>query len=134
MRSFVLLSVLAACHSPGSSIFYDGTDAEPVRVIECTGSSPDPFQMGAMTVASKQLRLMASYGGGCNDHVFAACWDGRVVDSSAELVILHEGFDDSCDAFITREVVVDLSQLPFSIINSASASGPSTVRVTGDQR
>lgn len=55
-----------------------------------------------------------SYGGGCGDHTFQACWNGAVAKSmppQATIELRHAGHGDACEAWVTEELAIDVSSL-----------------------
>jgi len=94
-----------------------GTSLDPVITTKaCEGLPMDPYQLGeSMSVEATTLRVSVSYGGGCEDHTFAACWDGSIAQSDPESLLLtlaHDDHGDLCDAFVTRDLFIDISDLP----------------------
>jgi hypothetical protein len=93
------------------------TATEPATTMRnCAGLPMDGYQLGeSMTIEAKTLRVSVSYGGGCEDHEFAACWDGSITKSSpasVSLTLAHDSNNDLCDAFVTRDLFIDISDLP----------------------
>lgn len=129
LRAPVLAPALAlaaaACFPQSGAALATGEEADPVAITrECGRVPDDPIHLAAMSVEGNTLRVRVSYGGGCEAHEFAACWDGTVQDSNPGRLFLslhHDGNGDACDAFITRDVLIDLSEL--SEIGFEAASG-----------
>jgi hypothetical protein len=90
--------------------------APAVTTKQCQGLPMDSYSLGeSMTIEAKTLRVTVSYGGGCEDHEFAACWDGTILESNPSqltLTLAHDANDDLCDAFVTRDLFIDISALP----------------------
>lgn len=94
------------------------TAAAPTTTSKsCAGLPMDSYQLNeAMSLDGKTLRVSVSYGGGCEDHEFVACWNGAVTTTSDPesilLTLAHDAHDDNCDAFVTRDLFIDISDLP----------------------
>jgi hypothetical protein len=115
LASFI---VLAACDG-GSTLLAPGTTVdEPVPVTrDCgLGLPNDGFSLGsAMTITDRVLKVSVSYGGGCEEHTFAACWNGGISKTSPSTFAIelhHDAHQDLCDAFVTRDLFIDLSTTP----------------------
>ena len=112
------------------------TAADPATTTKnCLGLPMDGYQLGeSMAVEGATLRVSVSYGGGCEDHTFAACWDGTVLESDPESLVLtlaHDAHDDLCDAFVTRDLFIDISALPPAFGSPVRASATSIRLVEG---
>jgi hypothetical protein len=86
-----------------------------------------------MTIENRVLRVSISYGGGCEEHTFAACWDGSISKSNPStlsLTIHHDAHDDQCEAFITRDLFIDLSELPADFGSPQRGEAMNTIRLT----
>lgn len=123
-----ILCFTAACFAGGSNVdLASGTETDPVIVTrDCVGAPEDPVQLTAMSVEGDFLRVAVRFGGGCESHGFAACWDGLIRETEpprTTLFMAHEGNGDSCDALISRDVLIDVSDLGFEI-GSATVSDP----------
>ena len=112
----------------GSRLLATGeTVAEPTTTTtNCVGLPMDGYQLGeAMSIEANTLRVSVSYGGGCEEHEFAACWNGEIANSappSLTLTLAHDAHDDLCDAFVTRDLFIDLADLPVGFASPARAS------------
>jgi hypothetical protein len=121
----------------GSRLLVTGETAiEPTPTTkQCSGLPMDGYQLGeAMSIEASILQVSVSYGGGCEEHTFAACWDGAISDaipSSLNLTLAHDAHDDRCDAFVTRDLFIDISALPagFGAPTRASATA---IRLVGE--
>ena len=106
------------CFDGGGRLLVPGeTAAEPTTTSKsCVGLPMDSYALGeAMSIEAKTLRVSVTYGGGCEEHEFAACWDGSISQSnpsSLTLTLAHDAHDDLCDAVITRDLFIDISALP----------------------
>lgn len=121
------MRVLSALFILGTGCFGSGggerllatgaTVSDPATTTKnCVGLPMDAYSLAeTMTIEAKTLRVSVSYGGGCEDHEFAACWDGTITrsnPSSLSLTLAHNAHNDLCDAFITRDLFIDVSSLP----------------------
>lgn len=93
----------------------ESTDAPIPIASSCAPGHPgDPVTLRVMGIEDDLLHLSARYSGGCQDHDFAACWDGAFLESfpvQARLQVLHDAHGDSCEALITKDIYLDLSAL-----------------------
>ena len=74
----------------------------------------DPFQIQEAVVSGHTLQIRLSYGGGCRSHdVKAVAWGGWMESNPVQvrLFLSHEDFDDPCDAWVTRDISLDLVPL-----------------------
>ena len=81
----------------------------------------DPFQIQEAVVHGHTLQIQVSYGGGCRAHdLKTVAWGGWMESDPVQvsLFLSHEDFDDPCDAWITRDLSVDL--VPLKIAYQAS--------------
>jgi hypothetical protein len=121
MRILCAALVLTGCldGGGGSRLLVTGeTAAAPTTTTkQCTALPMDGYQLGeAMSIEAGILQVSVSYGGGCEDHTFVACWNGAVTTTSDPesllLTLAHDAHDDLCDAFVTRDLFIDISDLP----------------------
>jgi len=71
----------------------------------------DSFDIVSSKFVEDTLQLEVSYGGGCEDHVFAAFWAPVFLEEapeSTEILITHDANRDSCEAIISQNVTIDL--------------------------
>lgn len=64
----------------------------------------------ASLLTDGRLAVNVSYSGGCEEHVFTACWSGDVYKSlppQADIKIYHDGGGDQCRALIEEEIYID---------------------------
>lgn len=128
--------VIAACTSRGAGVdLAAGDEADPVVVSRaCRGAPDDPLNLTAMTVEGETLRVGVQYGGGCAAHAFAACWDGTVLDTAPprlRLVVHHDGNGDACDALLSHDVLIDVSELGFAFDSAAVIDPAGTIELVG---
>lgn len=60
------------------------------------------------------LQINLSYSGGCKIHDFEIIWDGIVYTDEPchmNLLLIHDANSDTCEALITRTIVVNLEEL-----------------------
>jgi len=87
----------------------------------------DPYQIMEASVHGHTLQVRLAYGGGCRAHdLQAVAWGGWMESDPVQvkLFLSHEDFDDPCDAWITREVSVDLVPLRSAYRESYGSAGP----------
>lgn len=78
-----------------------------------------PINKISYSKSKKSLVVNLSYSGGCREHEFALEWGTckeakvgrRLVKECAVTLVRTKGQDDYCEAFITRDHSIDLSQL-----------------------
>ncbi|HSK02311.1 MAG TPA: hypothetical protein VK932_13760, partial [Kofleriaceae bacterium] len=98
------------------------------------GAPEDHLQLREVAVEGTTLRLTVQHGGGCEQHAFAACWDGLIQETApprTSLVIRHDANDDFCDALITRDVLIDVADLDFAIGAAAIRDPAGTIELVG---
>ena len=74
----------------------------------------DLFDIESAKVVGDILQLELSYGGGCKDHVFTAFWAPVFLEEeppSTEILITHDARNDSCEAWISQKLAIDLMPL-----------------------
>ena len=113
---FLILSLVLACGCDSSSPDLAlGSTSDPVQVfVDCDKLPSDAIEINEAELSGDRLVLNVSYGGGCAEHRFAVCWDGAFVEESpvrAVLALRHDSGGDSCEAYLTRDIEVDLSLL-----------------------
>lgn len=106
-----------------------GTREDPIVVsTSCAGDLPkDAFQLTTAELDGELLALTLGHGGGCRPHRFHACWDGRFAESfpvQTWIAIHHDDGGDTCEAFITKTIYVDVSPLVRAYQSSYGSSGP----------
>jgi hypothetical protein len=121
MRVLCAAFILTGCFDGGggSRLLVTGeTAAAPTTTTkQCAALPMDGYQLGeTMSLDGKTLRVSVTYGGGCEDHEFAACWNGAIATNSDPesllLTLAHDAHDDLCDALVTRDLFIDISDLP----------------------
>jgi len=128
--------IAAACTSPGSNVdLAKGDETDPVVVsTECRGAPADPLHLATMAVEGDLLRVTVVYTGGCAQHAFAACWDGLVQETApprTSLTLHHDANGDTCEARLSHEVLIDVSDLAFEIGSAALSDPDGTIQLVG---
>jgi hypothetical protein len=115
-----------------------GDAADPVEISQdCRRAPKDELRLQEVAVEGGMVRLTVQHGGGCEQHTYAACWDGFFDDSlpgRAALVIHHDANGDMCDALLTREVLIDPAELAavgFEVGSAEIADPAGTIVVVG---
>lgn len=116
--------------SPGT------TATAPAEITRsCRGLPDDGFTLGSqmlLDVETRILRVSVSYGGGCEDHEFVACWNGAISKSNPATLTLdlrHDANNDLCDAFITRDLFIELAGIPAGL-GAPERLGDDSIRLT----
>lgn len=117
-RTLILMSLLlAGCPLPTDD---SGGTIAPEDWSACRSADGRPIQLdtgGAnpVRVDGNTLQIDVSYGGGCEEHVFAICWPDQSFAESdpvqASLEIWHGGPPDYCDAMLSETLEFDLTYL-----------------------
>jgi len=81
----------------------------------------DTFDIDSFYVEDNWLNIIVGYSGGCEAHKFDIVWDGNTVADSVNyggsasvvfnIAIKHDANNDSCEAYITDTLKVDLNIL-----------------------
>lgn len=74
----------------------------------------DPARIDTASVQSDLLVLKVSHAGGCEPHDFALYGLSALLESNppqAEIFLSHEAHGDMCEAWLTKELQIDLSPL-----------------------
>lgn len=104
--------IACECLASGQWLCSDSC-AHPVEL--CEASDPtDPLTVDEAIVAGDTLTVSVSHGGGCAEHVYGSCWDGSFAESEPVqtwVQLTHEDNDDSCDAIVSTDVVIDLAPM-----------------------
>jgi hypothetical protein len=109
------LMMLGACatKAPASS------DSEPIAVPRCTGApATDAFSLGNVSSEGDELLVRVTTGGGCAAHSFSACWDGELIDTSPQTIVVlmsHDAHGDPCDALLSHDLRIDLAPILESV-------------------
>lgn len=118
------LALFAGCASSSGSFF--GKDARDFIEVEDIAQVPesDPFTMRELRIENDSLKFIASYGGGCREHVFtlyaAAAKDSA---NTGLLYVQHNANNDLCRAMINDDSVgFDLGGLKSALGLKSSAT------------
>ncbi|MCF6352128.1 MAG: hypothetical protein L3J06_03865 [Cyclobacteriaceae bacterium] len=81
------------------------------RLTKSEGS--DPFVINSVSINDNELKMFieVSYSGGCEKHEFNLVWPESIteIDSLNFTVILnHNANEDSCEAWLTKNLVINL--------------------------
>ena len=71
------------------------------------------------------IELSVSYSGGCKAHNFEIIWDGIVhtnAPCNMNFLLVHSGNNDSCEAYITETIIINLKELLGEVTYSSSCS------------
>lgn len=120
----------------------DGGAAEPEpephpfeggEILSCDDAdelADDPYDLqGASYVGGDELEIEVHYGGGCEEHEWALCWDGEFMESEpvqARLDLRHDDRDDPCRAYLHDTLTFDLAELR-EAYEEAYGAGPGTM-------
>ncbi len=77
-------------------------------------SEGDPFTIIESKRERDKLQITLTYGGGCKEHAFEIIWDGIVYTNDPckmNLIIIHRGNNDNCEALITDTININLNEL-----------------------
>jgi hypothetical protein len=81
----------------------------------CPAGTPhDAVVVEDAEISGDILTAQLGFGGGCEPHDLGLCWDGSVAESSPAqvwLTIAHDAHGDSCEAWLTETLAVDISAL-----------------------
>jgi hypothetical protein len=132
MRILASLCLVVAACDGGSQALLPGTTPDDPAIVTRTCLGPtDPFSLEqAMSLEADILKVSVSYGGGCEEHTFIACWDGSTTmtqPSTLTLALHHDAHGDKCDAFVTRDLFIDVSTLPDNFGSPSRASQTSVL-------
>ncbi|MEN8126047.1 MAG: hypothetical protein ABFR32_13070 [Bacteroidota bacterium] len=81
-------------------------------------SEGDPFTIIESKREGDNLQITLSYGGGCKEHSFEVIWDGIVYTDDPckmNLLLIHRGNNDYCEALITDTININLKELIGSV-------------------
>ncbi|MEN8125868.1 MAG: hypothetical protein ABFR32_12155 [Bacteroidota bacterium] len=77
-------------------------------------SEGDAFTIKESKREGDNLQITLTYSGGCKKHAFEIIWDGIVYTDSPckiNLLLIHKGNFDNCEALITETINIDLKKL-----------------------
>jgi len=125
---FLLSSLLLACPAPV---------AEPFG--PCRAADGDVYEFNSAEVNGDTLTANLSFSGGCEQHEFTLCWPdqqfGETDDGQTQvtLEIFHDANDDSCEAYLTEDVDLDLADLEVAYIGAFGPGPGSMVILLGGE-
>jgi protein involved in sex pheromone biosynthesis len=137
-RNFILLlvagmTILAACKNKKESVVTSAENVDqenPTQVekpqttvtesvvIDRGGEFPqgDAVKILKAGIKGDQLQLTVQYGGGCESHAFTLYSNGMYMKSlppKVSIQLYHNANGDKCRAFITENIVIDISALKY---------------------
>ena len=77
-------------------------------------SEGDNFTIKESKREGDNLQIILEYGGGCKVHTYEIIWDGIVYTDDPckiNLLLIHRGNFDNCEALITDTINIDLKEL-----------------------
>jgi len=95
-----------------------------------TPPDSDPFELLAASISGDSLGLAVEYGGGCETHEFALCWNGLVAESAPPQMtvqLIHDANNDSCLA-----LVAELLEFDLSLVRESVSGGEIIIHVLGE--
>ena len=95
-----------------------------------TPPDSDPFELLAASMSGDSLGLAVEYGGGCETHDFALCWNGLVAESAPPQMtvhLIHDANKDSCLA-----LVAELLEFDLSLVRENVSGGEIIIHVLGE--
>ena len=109
-----------------------GGDSLKNGSLNICGTLPDsdPFEVLAASISGDALGLAVEYGGGCETHEFALCWDGLIAESAPpqiSLNLIHDANNDGCLALVSELLEFDLHLLQENV-----SGGEVIVNVAGE--
>jgi hypothetical protein len=100
--------------SPSGHRISDGEEIKIFYSEDIPAFPIDPATVEKADIKRHRLYLTVSYGGGCTDHIFELYGLGYFQESNppiASIYLSHNANGDMCEAWITRELVFDLTPL-----------------------
>lgn len=128
MKTIVLLSMcllmLSACNkdndkSPANSETSDvvlkvGFDMFNSAMVQRMNSIGDPFDLLDVHYDNDIVKITVGYPGGCRKHAFELIWGEQIIAGnppSVSMILIHNANGDNCEAYITEELVFNVSEL-----------------------
>ena len=100
--------------------------------LEDAGFFTTNYTLAEARIEGTELVTTLRFGGGCQEHDFALCWDGDRDAESIDLYLGHNSNNDFCEAFLAEEVRFELGAALGSQPASLSIVGhDTTVEYTG---
>lgn len=128
----VFLNISCGNSDDGNSLTYDGADpgqnevlVAKLRINEDVFNTinanrtnkirkGEAYSINNVKRVGDFLQFNLSYSGGCKIHDFEIIWDGIVYTDEPchmNLLLIHNANNDTCEALITRTIVVNLEEL-----------------------
>lgn len=88
-------------------------DSDAIVIRECDVDT-DRLNVTEIRTIKDTLEVDVGYSGGCEEHVFTACWDGAIMESSplqARIIVEHNANEDACEAYISETLTFDLTPM-----------------------
>jgi len=150
----VLLASLMICSCSKSS---DNSNAVVKSEIVLTKSGDDyaaayanrfsaissPFDLKGITVVDNHVEISVGYSGGCRKHDFEIIWDEKVDygnPPSINLIIIHRDNGDTCEAYITENLVFtgtalldNILSMEYSVNVSSGYSPDDSIDYSGNE-
>jgi hypothetical protein len=119
LAPLISLSLLACATSSSELTTDPGGKADgdresvAIEIGACPANTGDAYELSRVTVVDQQLIVDVRYAGGCEKHVFAACWDGSFEGNpvQARLRLAHQANGDACDGLASSSLAIDLNTL-----------------------
>lgn len=89
------------------------SDTGAIVIGECDVDT-DPLTVTEIRPVKDTLEVDVGYGGGCEEHVITACWDGTFMESDpvqARIILEHDANGDMCEAYISETLTFDLTPM-----------------------
>lgn len=91
----------------------------------------DALDMREPRIDGDLLRMVMEHGGGCETHAYGlVAWNGWLESNPVQVgaTLVHEDFDDPCDALVTAERTFDLTPLKVAY-QQVYGLGPDTLMI-----
>ena len=112
---FLFSTIIFSCETQddillSKNINYTNDSTAYSNALEGRDNS-DSFFLNSSQRDGSTLLIEVSYSGGCELHEFNVVWDGVIYESDcpqAYIVLTHNANNDSCEAFLTETLSIDL--------------------------
>ena len=92
-------------------------------ISDRSDASSDPFTILGIERSDNLLLVEVQYSGGCEEHQFNLVWDpeirliaeNEIGPNQAQLIIIHDGNGDLCEAALRETLTIDLSEISATI-------------------
>jgi len=141
---FLSVAILTGCDS--ESLHEDPDPGNPgglqIGGFDQSDLRGDTFELNSASIDGNNLKMSVSYSGGCEEHEFSLFMPEAhiaIFPPQLTLYAVHDGNGDLCEAYITRDVEIDMSNLfewlsaPYhlSIYKNDSDREPTSIDMTG---